>query len=235
MRAMEVVRERWVGLVVALIALSGVLLIGEDAREPNGPLPADSRILRFAVDHRSGGLVTLARVFSHLGDPVVLVVLAIVATAALWRRSRSVLPSIVPLGALVVAAAIEATAKAVIGRPRPPVVFHLLAESDASFPSGHATGSAAFYVALALVLAAGINRPVGRVALVAGGAVLAALIGISRVVLGVHWVTDITVGWLLGGACAISAVVLAEVLAHQPALAWASRRRGAAPLATPSP
>lgn len=217
--AMDVVRRHRIGLIVALTALAWVLLIGEDAREPNGPLPVDRRILRFAVDHRPGVVVTLARVISHLGDPALLVLLAIFVTAVLWRRFRAVLPSIVPLGALMVASVIESTAKAVIGRPRPPVAFHLLAESDASFPSGHATGSAAFYVALALVLAPAVRHRVGQIALVAGAAVIAALIGISRVVLGVHWVTDITVGWLLGVACAIGAVVLAE-LAASSGLTW---------------
>lgn len=206
----------WGGLAVMAATLGGVLLIGEDAREPHGPLPIDQRVLHDAVDYRTSAVVSGARILSHLGDPVVLVVLAFLATALLWRRFRSVFPTVLPLGALFVAAAIEATVKQIIGRPRPPVMYHLVTETDASFPSGHATGSAAFYVALALVLAPLLRHRAARAATVAAAVVLAALIGLARVLLGVHWVTDVVTGCLLGVACAVAAGLVAEALLTLP-------------------
>lgn len=226
-RARDTTSTRWAALAVVIATLGAGLFIGEDAREPHGPLPIDTRVLHDAVEHRTSALVTLARVLSHLGDPAVLVVVALIATALLWRKFRTVLPTVVPIGALLVASVIEATAKRIIDRPRPPVIYHLVTEADASFPSGHATGSAAFYVALALVLSPGLRHRTARVAAVAAAMVFAALIGAARVLLGVHWVTDVTAGWLLGVSCAVAAGLAADALLRLPAMAWAGDDRPA--------
>ena len=224
-RAREVTPTRWASLVVVAATLGAAVFIGEDAREPHGPLPIDTRVLNDVVDHRTSGLVSVARVLSHLGDPAVIVVVALVVTALLWRRFHAVFPTVVPIGALLVASGIETIAKKIIDRPRPPVIYHLVTESDASFPSGHATGSAAFFVALALVLSPALRHRVARVAVVAGAFLLALLIGAARVVLGVHWVSDVTAGWLLGVACAVAAGLAADALLRMPVMAWAARDR----------
>jgi membrane-associated phospholipid phosphatase len=228
-------RPRWGAVAVVVAALGGVVFIGEDAREPHGPLPIDTSVLHNAVVHRSSALVSVARVLSHMGDPLVLLVIAVLATALLWRRFRTVFPTVLPIGALLVAAVIEATAKRVIGRPRPPVVYHLVAESSASFPSGHATGSAAFYVALALVLSPSLRHRAARVTAVAGALVLAALIAAARVVLGVHWVSDVTAGWLLGVSCAVAAGLVADALLGRSDMAWANGGRSSRVAATAVP
>lgn len=197
-------RPHRTALSVALLALAGAVWIGEDAREPRGPLPVDRRVLHDAVEHRTVLVVRLAQTLSHLGDPVVLILLAVVVTVLLWRKHGRALPTLLPTAALVMASIIEASAKQLIGRPRPPVMYHLLVESDASFPSGHATGSAAFYLALALVISPTLRHRLARMSVVVAAATLAALVGWSRVVLGVHWVTDIAAGWLLGVAVAVA-------------------------------
>lgn len=213
-------------LVVMLIAATtGLLVVAEDAREPAGPLPVDDRVLRFVVEHRSSSTIWLARSFSHLGDPLVMVLLAIGVTALSWRWATSKAEALVPAAALLVGSAIEATVKQVVNRPRPPVAVHLLHETDPSFPSGHATGSAAFFVALGLVVAPRLGNRAQQVATIVALTVLAALVGLARVVLGVHWFTDVVAGWLLGIACA-SAVVLA---AEPVSVAIRSRRAARRP------
>ncbi|QQK07882.1 phosphatase PAP2 family protein [Miniphocaeibacter halophilus] len=67
-----------------------------------------------------------------------------------------------------------------------------------SFPSGHSTVGMAYYLTLAYILAGGLD---GYTEIVFIGLILGILIGFSRLVLGVHWFTDVTVGLILGLLC----------------------------------
>ena len=92
-----------------------------EASEPRGPLAVDRTVMRFVVDHRAGWPATVARAVTHLGDPLALLGMAVVATILLARRSRSVLVGL-PAVSLVVGSFAESTLKQVFRRPRPPVV-----------------------------------------------------------------------------------------------------------------
>ena len=173
----------------------------------DGPLSVDRHALALTVAHRSG-LVSAARTVSLLGDPAVLVGLAVLAAVWLWRTRVAALPAAVPLIALLAASATGTVAKQLVARARPPAVFHLAHESNYSFPSGHATGAAALLVAFALVLAPTLDSSRARTAAVVGLTLLAAMVGVARLILGVHWVTDIVEGFALGSGMAILAVVL---------------------------
>jgi undecaprenyl-diphosphatase len=81
-------------------------------------------------------------------------------------------------------------------RPTANPIAHTLGPS---FPSGHTTGAAACFAAFALVLGRGRSR--NTQAVLAGAAVFIALaVGASRVLLGVHWLTDVFGGLALGWA-----------------------------------
>ena len=82
-----------------------------------------------------------------------------------------------------------------VARVRPDVEPHLVMVKTSSFPSGHATSSMIFFLTLALVLAAGTRwqRPA-----VIGAILLSLAIGTSRVMLGVHWPSDVIGGWAFG-------------------------------------
>ena len=84
-----------------------------------------------------------------------------------------------------------------------------MSESEPSFPSGHATDSAAFYLALAFIVAVFVlRRPLVRAFVVVGAALLTIGIGVSRLVLGVHWPTDVIAGWSLGTVAALLVTVV---------------------------
>jgi membrane-associated phospholipid phosphatase len=141
--------------------------------------------------------------------------LAILATVLLWRRGTCAAISLAPTMAFGVAAAAVVIVKSTVGRTRPPVSLHLVSESDASFPSGHATDSAAVFVTIALVLALFVlRRPIARVLSVAGAGLLTGAIGASRLLLGVHWPTDVLAGWALGVSIAIAVTMSATLLAR---------------------
>lgn len=94
--------------------------------------------------------------------------------------------------------------KALFDRARPDLVWHLVTESDWSFPSGHSMGAMILYPLLGAI--AGATRGKRRARLLACLGVMVALaVGASRVVLGVHWASDVIGGWLIGGAVAVAA------------------------------
>ena len=160
----------------------------------------DGRIERavhsFVLHHRWIG--DLARALTHLGDPLVVTLLTVVLAVLLWFRGHrwdAVFVAATRLLALFVGSGL----KVLVRRPRP-VLSHPLAHAHGyAFPSGHALGSAALWASVAFLASArGLSR--GRA--VALAVVVPLLVAATRVLLGVHYVTDVLAGLVLGWACA---------------------------------
>ena len=153
---------------------------------------------RWVLAHRTPWLTHVMRLVTAFGGSAVLVPVIVVVGLVLRRRRGTW----APLGFLVAAYAGALVGynigKRLVARRRPLRATWLVGASGYALPSGHATQSAAVYAALAVVLIpAGWPAGRKRAARVAAG-VLVALIGASRVYLGVHWTTDVVAGWLLG-------------------------------------
>lgn len=139
-------------------------------------------------------LIALARFFTALGEPTVLIAASVVCALWLWHAGRGRLGLVLLLVAMV-GRGLSEVQKYWIARPRPGLEPHLVVVKTSSFPSGHATSSMIFYLALALALTA--HLPWHRRA-AAGAVLLSLLIGTSRVMLGVHWPSDVVGGWSFG-------------------------------------
>jgi membrane-associated phospholipid phosphatase len=216
-----------VALVAANLAL--FVLIAEDLLEGGGLISHDQAVLTWFVDHRTDRLITAAKLISTLGSFASLSIAAVLIGLCLWRRGWHFGLAIAPLTALVLASLTSTAAKAFFDRERPPVAVHATTVTLAAFPSGHATDAAAFFLAASLTLALTVaRRRSTALLLILTGLLLTAAVGLSRLVLGVHWLSDVVAGWALGTAFAISVVVTAWSLTtrREPATGDSATRFG---------
>jgi undecaprenyl-diphosphatase len=173
----------------------------------------DGSVYRFFLDHRTPALATASRLVTVLGSGAVLTPLAIVAGVLAWRRTARLRDlSLAPL-ALAGAAVLNAAIRLAIHRPRPPLAQMLGSGQGSSFPSGHSASSAACYLALAVTAFVFVASWRGRVAMVAAAIGLTLAVGLSRLTLGVHWMTDVLGGWTLGILWLATVLVAGKVAA----------------------
>lgn len=115
-------------------------------------------------------------------------------------------------------ALINSTLKAIVDRPRPDIVAHLVEVSSASFPSGHAMNSAVVFLTLGAVLSRIHAQRQVRTYILTVAILLTVSIGFSRVYLGVHWPSDVLAGWMVGGVWATLCWMVARRLQRQETL-----------------
>ncbi len=197
----------------AIIAVSAFIVIAytEITLGNGGPTPGDTTAFDFADRIRTGWLVDVAQVITDLGStPVILTLTAITGTILFASRKYAELTVLI-LSMITIYVSVDVLKEAV-DRPRP--TGGLAGFSNASFPSAHAAHSV-FYVWLAVTIAVRLLPDmVRKTALVLSGIALTALIGLSRVYLGVHYLSDVNAGWSLGAFC-FAVFAVAALLAGQ--------------------
>ncbi len=166
--------------------------------------------LRLAMAIQAAGFpLALADFFNVLaaGVPAFVVVLVVVAVFVGAHRRDLALLTVV--GA--VAALAPVPMKLIVGRPRPlPDLLQVVATlHDLSFPSGHAMYAMLSYGLLAVLLEATTMPLLARRPLQVGCALVVVLVGVSRIVVGAHWPSDVLGGYLWGGLIASALVRLA--------------------------
>lgn len=147
-------------------------------------------------------LITLLIAITTLGGSLVRPAATILGALALFARGRR-RDAVLLAGAIIAGAIALPLLKLLFGRARPAEIWWLVQESHPSFPSGHAMGSMILYPLIGLMIG-------GRPRWVIAGVALALLIGATRILLGVHWTSDVIGGWLIGGVFALGAVAPRE-------------------------
>ena len=179
------------GLIASLVLLGS---IAEGVRD-HEVFALDTWATPFLHAMASPGLNAFMSAFTNIGSsPVIVPIFVVVMVALLWKR-RFGAASFLALtsgGALV----LDVTMKLFFQRPRPRLAWARVLP-DYSFPSGHTMNAVVFYIALALILWSVFGRRVGLIA-VAVAIVLALAVGVTRIYLGYHYLTDV-VGALLAG------------------------------------
>jgi undecaprenyl-diphosphatase len=184
--------------VVAIVAGIGVAVVLEMVRRNEGFASWDRGLATWGATNATAMSTRFLELLTWFGSTIGVLALAVVAAALALRRAPT-RHLIAFLALVVVGQAILANVlKILVNRARPDL-DPLTSFSGPSFPSGHSTAAAACFAAFALVL--GRRRSRGTKALLAGLAAAGAVgVAASRVLLGVHWFTDVMAGLMLGWA-----------------------------------
>ena len=182
-------------LAVSLFVLVAyAVLVG---REP-GPTPGDVTAMELAERLRAGWFTDFTKVFTFLGSGVFTWSLSVICAALLAARRRWAEVGVLLAGMTLTQIGIVEI-KDAVDRPRPE--GGLTSAAGSSFPSGHAAHSV-LYIWLAVTIVLRLRPGMARgAALVTAGFVLTILVGLSRVYLDVHYLSDVSGGWALGAAC----------------------------------
>lgn len=200
--------------LMAVLAVASFVLIAytEIVSGNAGPTPGDMTAVDVVEALRTSWLVDLAKAITALGASFVVFPLATIGAALLAARRRWAELGVLVAGMTIAFAGVHEL-KDMIDRPRPE--GGLLDASGSSFPSGHAAYST-FYVWLAVTIVMRLRPGMARgTVVVLTGIGLTALVGLSRVYLDVHYLSDVNAGWALGATafsfCAAVALVISTV------------------------
>ncbi len=202
-------KRRLAVLGILTLAVGGIKLIEDVVAKESGPV--DEAILWFIRDHVPAALNRFFAVVTFSGSARFLLPVAVVAALALLvarRRFEAVL-----VGASVVTATLVVWGmKAIVGRARP-ALWEAQWSWGSSFPSGHTLSTAAFATAAALCVAR-IWPRAGSLAM-ALAVLWTGLVAVSRLVLGVHWPSDVLVAMCLGFFIPLMASVANDLRARK--------------------
>lgn len=217
---------RWRGFVILLAVatmVSGllILVVLTDEileKEPHGLENRLMLALREPQDlHQLRGPAWLEPAsvnLTALGSVSVLTLLMVLTTGYLLVIRKF------PAATLLVGAALGGTIlsyalKFLVGRDRPQIVPHLAEISDPSYPSGHSMLATVIYLTLAVIVAQTVESRRAKIYLVVAALFLAFVVGATRVMIGVHYPTDVLAGWAAGTVWALFCWLLAEWLRNR--------------------
>lgn len=195
-----------VGLVVLTVLGWAFGEITEAVIKQDDIAALDSPVTRWLVANRTPWLTRAMQIVTELGSGWFVVLLLTVVTGGLLARPTTRWLAWVPPVSAAGAALVVLAIKLAIARPRPDIGEIVAAAGGFSFPSGHSAQAVATYGALAWVVTRLAPR-VPRWVVWSVAAVIAFLIGFSRLYLGVHWLSDVVGGWTLGAAWLVLTVV----------------------------
>lgn len=208
--------RKFTGLALTLIVLAAVYIVAllggliEELREAEGLIRMDEGINDALGAIRTDEIVHVFAFITEWANTSAIVAVAAVTTGLSMALRHGYL--VMPLWVVVLGSQVTTYAgKYGFGRERPEFVTDIMAASP-SFPSGHATGAIAVYGFIAYVLSREAVTVRRRFEIVFWSAVLVVLIGFSRMVLSLHYASDVAAGFLVGGFWLLVGFAMAELI-----------------------
>ena len=201
------------GVVVVALALTSAEVY-DNVVDDAGLASLDKPTLSFMQQLRSPGLDSFVTGFTNIGGGIGMPILASILTATLIWVSRTWRPLILIGGAAAVSITATSLGKKLIGRARPDFADAVPPyETSPSFPSGHTLNSTVVIGLVVYLACLQVKRTLARVGFITAGVIFVFAMGMSRVFLGHHWMTDVIFGWALGLGW-VGIVILAHRLFH---------------------
>ncbi|GAA4664868.1 phosphatase PAP2 family protein [Gordonia humi] len=189
------------------------------------PFGIDHRVTDAVVSGRSEPWTSLLQFITVWGDTLTLSLVVIGVVVLAWMAGRIDFAVLIVVGSLS-GWAMMVLLKAIFVRDRPPVGDRLIDIGGHSFPSGHAMLSVIVYGLTVLILHRLYPAVRAHPWWLLIGPILVALIGFSRIYLGVHWLSDVLFGWLFGVVW-VSLCVAAHIQGSRRRQAARAARRAA--------
>jgi undecaprenyl-diphosphatase len=192
--------------VVLLVVLVGAGWLLSKVVHDDGIGRADSGLSRWLAGRRSGDLNDVTAVTSAIGGTLtitIMAVLTVVVAALVWRRWRE--PMLVAV-AVAGEVGIFLVVTLLVDRKRPPVGHLDQAPPTSSFPSGHTAATVVLWGALAVLASQRARSALVRGLFLTLAVVLPLLVASSRMYRGMHYLTDVLGGLLLGGVWLLATV-----------------------------
>ena len=184
--------------IAALISAAAFGLLLWSVLAHGGLTVADQTVATYIAGHRPGWLTPVMQLVTWLGSSFFIIPFGLAIGGYLRFRRHTWQPLVMMTAAFLGAAGLYDIVKPAVGRARPPAGLQVGGPDEGwAFTSGHATQSIAFYGMLAVVLISWV-APKRRLRVGIGAALLILVIGVSRLYLGVHWLTDVLGGYALG-------------------------------------
>lgn len=217
-------RHRWVLRICAVLSaswmfLTGTLVLCGYAIKHSGTVnSADRRITSFVVNHRTATLNGVMRVVTWTGSWIAVLVVAVAVGALSWRRCLPILALGAVLASWVGELLAVTLAKPLVERHRPPEAAWAVVAHGWAFPSGHAANAVVVFSTAAALMARLSTSTIIRLLCWISAILLVALVGFSRIELGVHWTTDVLAGaaWATAWTAAVVAVMQGSATASWP-------------------
>lgn len=175
------------------------------------PLQFDSEVSSFITQLFTESSYAFFKLFNTIGSTRGIGIISLIVIAYLWFKRRDYTGMTVFVIAIALGNLLNKWLKEFVGRPRPEVE-HLVSVKSLSFPSGHAMMGIILYILIAYFIMMVLHS--NRMKWLVGGiaAVMIALMGISRIVLKVHYPSDVVAGWALGFVWVYLCIVFYEIL-----------------------
>jgi undecaprenyl-diphosphatase len=208
----------WITLIVGGFLIITLALLGAEVYQSvvakDGVAGLDQPALELAKQYRNPGVDAAVTAFTNIGGGIGMPILTSILVAWLTYTSRSWRPLILVGGAAVVSLTATTVGKTLMGRTRPQHIDAVPPfEFSPSFPSGHTLNTTVVIGVVVYLMCLQMAKIWIRASVIVLGGLFIMAMGLSRVFLGHHWMTDVMAAWLLGLAW-VGIVILAHQLFH---------------------
>ncbi|MDQ1596459.1 MAG: hypothetical protein QOH40_3015 [Arthrobacter pascens] len=208
----------WITLIVGGFLVITMALLGAEVYQSvvakDGVAGLDQPALQMAKQYRNPGLDAVVTAFTNIGGGIGMPILASILVAWLTYVSRSWRPLILVGGAAAVSITATTVSKTLLGRVRPDHIDAVPPfEFSPSFPSGHTLNTTVVIGVVVYLMCLQTHKNLVRAGVITVGVLFIIAMGLSRVFLGHHWMTDVMAAWLLGFAW-VGIVIMAHRLFH---------------------